>query len=399
MESEYSFLKNNFDDIVFVLKGMGKDKFVTNIRSILSNEYNEKYKDNNSIEYLYKCIEDVVYLIEENKISISNVCNVSEAYGELSYGDDTIERIDYLLWTYVVLVRYIYEYVYNVGKSFSIERMTYAISDFESFDLIFKSITKNGFYFFYLHVKNVYIYRVIRNDSDKINEKIKAVNKLNEKIDMALANNESITIRLKKFEFFEDEKYSNFEKKLTEMSDVLENRIDEKAKEIHEMSEAINGMNDSVTFMGLDNAYKKIHDEKITEKKYALGVLWLSVFLVFLPLTIKVLISTFNSGYVSSIYDYGLTVTGTIIFIYYFRVALLNYNSIKTELMQIKLRRGLCMFINMYVDFSKRNDNHESLSKFESLIFSNIIPDDKKIPSTLDGIEQIAKLINALKSK
>ena len=57
------------------------------------------------------------------------------------------------------------------------------------------------------------------------------------------------------------------------------------------------------------------------------------------------------------------------------------------------------MFINMYVDFSKRNDNHESLSKFESLIFSNIIPDDKKIPSTLDGIEQIAKLINALKSK
>ncbi|HCT5879224.1 TPA: hypothetical protein OT180_002248 [Morganella morganii] len=399
MESEYSFLKNHFDDIVLVLKGMEKDKFVTNIRSILSSEYNEKYKDNNSIEYLYKCIEDVVNLIEENKISISKICKVSDAYGELSYGDDTVERIDYLLWSYVVLVRYIYEYMYNVGDSFSIERMTYAISDFKNFDFIFSNITQNKFRFFYLYVRDVYAYKVMRNDNEDLNKKIKNINKLSGKVDAALSSNESISVRLDKFEFFEDEKYTGFEKKLTEITDSLENRIDVKAKEIQDMMKVINEMNDSVTFMGLDNAYKKIHDEKIAEKENALYVLWLSAILVLVPLVIKVSISIFNSGYVSNIYDYGLTVTGTVIFIYYFRVALLNYNSIKTELMQIKLRRGLCMFISMYVDFSKRNDNPESLSKFETLIFSNIIPDDKKVPSTLDGIEQLAKLINSLKNK
>ncbi|HEI8949290.1 TPA: hypothetical protein SLH21_001053 [Morganella morganii] len=396
MESEYGFLEREFENIVSVLKGMNKDDFVLGVRSILKNENNI---DDGLIKRLLKCIEDVTNLIEENKVSISSVCKISNKNGPLSYADDTVGRVSHLLWVYIVLVRFLYEYMYNISNSYSIERITYAISDFEKFDLLYNNIINDDFYYFYLNTRKVYIYRVICNHNNELSSRVNNLDNYTKKVESALASNEYISSRLDKFDFFEDEKYSKFEKKLTGITEDLETRVDEKVKEIKEIKDIINDMNDSVTFMGLDNAYKKIHDEKIIEKKNALRVLWVSVFFVFLPLVIKICVSLFKDGYESSIYDYGLTVTGTVIFIYYFRVALLNYNSIKTELMQVKLRRSLCMFINMYVDFSKRNDNPESLSKFESLIFSNIIPDDKRVPSTLDGIEQIAKLINSLKSK
>lgn len=44
---------------------------------------------------------------------------------------------------------------------------------------------------------------------------------------------------------------------MTGITEDLETRVDEKVKEIKEIKDIINDMNDSVTFMGLDNAYKK----------------------------------------------------------------------------------------------------------------------------------------------
>ena len=68
--------------------------------------------------------------------------------------------------------------------------------------------------------------------------------------------------------------------------------------------------------------------------------------------------------------------------------------------MQIELRKSLCQFIQSYSDYSSeiRENNPEALSKFEDVVFSNIMLSDDKIPSTFDGIEQIASLINALKN-
>ncbi|WP_314325978.1 hypothetical protein, partial [Comamonas aquatica] len=55
-----------------------------------------------------------------------------------------------------------------------------------------------------------------------------------------------------------------------------------------------------------------------------------------------------------------------------------------------------------YTEFSSdaAKKSPETLKKFESVIFSNIVTTPKKIPSTFDGIESITNLISlAKKSK
>lgn len=85
--------------------------------------------------------------------------------------------------------------------------------------------------------------------------------------------------------------------------------------------------------------------------------------------------------------------------IYYFRISLANVNSIKAQMIQISLRMSLCQFIENYTKFSSKvnADNKDLLTKFEDVIFSNIMPNAEKIPSTFDGVEQLAKLLTSLK--
>jgi len=90
----------------------------------------------------------------------------------------------------------------------------------------------------------------------------------------------------------------------------------------------------------------------------------------------------------------------TIIFIYFFRISLQSLNSSKAQRDQIELRKTLCTFIQHYVRYSAeiKKDDPDSLTKFENIIFSNILPNGNDIPSAYDGIEQLAKLITSVKS-
>lgn len=44
-----------------------------------------------------------------------------------------------------------------------------------------------------------------------------------------------------------------------------------------------------------------------------------------------------------------------------------------------------------------RENMKESLERFESVIFAPIVATDDKIPATLDGMEQLGKLIDMVK--
>lgn len=90
-----------------------------------------------------------------------------------------------------------------------------------------------------------------------------------------------------------------------------------------------------------------------------------------------------------------------IILLYFFRVVLHNYKSIKAQVLQIELRQTLCQFIQNYADYSKeiKKGDPTALEKFESLIFSGIISDAENLPSTFDGMDQIGKLLSSLKGK
>lgn len=90
-----------------------------------------------------------------------------------------------------------------------------------------------------------------------------------------------------------------------------------------------------------------------------------------------------------------------IIIIYFFRVSLFNFRSIKAQMTQLSLRMSLCQFIQSYADYSKGiiSDNKDLLVRFENIIFSNIVVTEENIPSTYDGLEQLATMIGTLKKK
>lgn len=91
-------------------------------------------------------------------------------------------------------------------------------------------------------------------------------------------------------------------------------------------------------------------------------------------------------------------ITIEILLLYYFRISIQNYNNTKSQIMQLETRNAVCQFIEPYLKF--KNDNKQleaSLNSFESLVFSNLAPNDEKIPSTFDGLEQLARLIKNIK--
>ncbi len=86
---------------------------------------------------------------------------------------------------------------------------------------------------------------------------------------------------------------------------------------------------------------------------------------------------------------------------YFFRVALHGYRAIKAQLIQIDLRMALCQFIQEYAKYAKdiRKDSPELLDRFDQLIFSGIVNSEAAIPSTLDGLEHVANVLDKLKAK
>lgn len=85
---------------------------------------------------------------------------------------------------------------------------------------------------------------------------------------------------------------------------------------------------------------------------------------------------------------------------YFFRLAYSNYKATKVQIMQLQMRRALCQFIQEYVKFS---DNHSSsqhsLLGFENAIFGALVDDPKEIPTAFDGLDQIARLLEAIRKK
>ncbi len=89
-----------------------------------------------------------------------------------------------------------------------------------------------------------------------------------------------------------------------------------------------------------------------------------------------------------------------IILIYFFRVILYNHRSVEAQKIQLELRKTLCQFIQSYAEYSvniKKQDS-AALEKFENLIFSGIISNPEKLPSTFDGLDQVGNLVKRVKN-
>ncbi|MCG5371067.1 hypothetical protein ACLFLC_11015 [Providencia rettgeri] len=216
-----------------------------------------------------------------------------------------------------------------------------------------------------------------------------------------------ISNKIKSYDDIKSELYSKVKSEFLEIEketdkgiNRLETQLQEKIVELGALEKRINENNDSAIFVSLDKGYKSFFRSKSIELKSAFRWTLGLGGAVLLPAIVKALgVMGWISIPAYNIYGYIGSATVTFILLYYFRVSYLSYNSIKTELTQISLRRNLCAFINGYSDFAQRNKNSpESLKQFENIIFSNIVSDSKNIPAAYDGMEQLAKLIVSLKA-
>lgn len=181
--------------------------------------------------------------------------------------------------------------------------------------------------------------------------------------------------------------------------------IDLKTQEINKLKENLEQYKAAFNFVGLFQGFDELAAEKKTDKSRILKYLNLLGILIILPIAAEITfiicnIETFEKDKGSLIVLLVPTLSLIGILIYYFRVLLANFNSVKSQLLQLELRKTLCRFIQNYVDYSteiKKKDK-DSLVKFENVIFSGLVMSDEKLPSTFDGVEQLATLIKSVKS-
>lgn len=199
----------------------------------------------------------------------------------------------------------------------------------------------------------------------------------------------------------------DFSKVKTEAENLKEKwdeELKEKEKKVSSLNEILIGQQDAYNFVGLYAGFAKLGRVKSKELIWSRCVMF--AIGAFIPLFIILQAVFFHTSSVNFEKAIDLvklipSASITLIMVYYFRVSLSNYSSVRAQIMQIELRKSLCRFIQRYSEYSEgiSKTNPNLLSKFEDVIFSNIMASEDKIPSTFDGIEQMANLISSLKPK
>jgi len=83
--------------------------------------------------------------------------------------------------------------------------------------------------------------------------------------------------------------------------------------------------------------------------------------------------------------------------IYFFKILLQRYYSLKAEILQIENRRTLCGFIIPYMEYAKTHDKTDMLNQFNEIIFKPIVTDSKDIPKLVDGMSSLANLLESIR--
>ena len=182
----------------------------------------------------------------------------------------------------------------------------------------------------------------------------------------------------------------------------LETVLTTKIEEVEKLKNTLENYKDAFNFVGLHQGFGNILDKKQTEKKYLRGFLILFGVLLIVPIICTLLVrlnmQDFNLWHGVSLFLPVMSLE--LILIYFFRILLSNYNSLKTQIVQLELRQTLCQFIQGYSEYAieiKKADK-QVLDKFENIIFSSVLSDESNIPSTFDGLDAISKLMKSIKN-
>lgn len=206
----------------------------------------------------------------------------------------------------------------------------------------------------------------------------------------------------------EIETLKNFETvaaKAKKLKEEWEHDLNEREGRVKAIEASLSRYENGFNFVGLYQGFDDLANEKKSELDGILFWLKLLSVIIFLPIITEFLviyrsidnISAIRDGLLASIFP---TLSLVAISIYYFRVLLFNYKSVKSQLLQIDLRKTLCRFIQSYSEYASKIKSQDAdvLDKFERIIFSGIVTEDGNLPSTFDGVEQIGNFIKSIKS-
>lgn len=202
--------------------------------------------------------------------------------------------------------------------------------------------------------------------------------------------------------------FKDFEDKKTEAEKLKaqwDAEIESKRAIASELKEKLDEYKIGFNFVGLYQGFSDMASRKEREASWLFFSLLAMGFLILAPLFVELYLAVngLQSDKKLSI-DYLYVVLPLlsieIVLIYFFRIVLLNHRSAKAQIMQIELRKTLCQFIQSYADYSLviKKQDPSALEKFENVIFSGVLLDPEKLPSTFDGLEHIGGLIKSIKN-
>lgn len=160
-------------------------------------------------------------------------------------------------------------------------------------------------------------------------------------------------------------------------------------------------------FVGLTAAFKSLLGTKSREKWVAfiavitLGILAIGIPVVILALRFNSDASSFGDSWSPTAAASLVAIAGVeIIALYFFRVSLRNYQVSRSQITSLQLRSALCAFIEGYLEFRSRVGGKDpaALAGFEQLIFAGLPDSADGMPSTLDGLAQVADIVRAARS-
>jgi len=189
--------------------------------------------------------------------------------------------------------------------------------------------------------------------------------------------------------------------------DEINSRIDDWDKGLKERESAVENLSNvlknyekAFNFVGLYQGFDDLHQSKLTEWRWSRFFTFLLGSLTILPMILRVYKFPEKNEININLMAYSINlipyIALTLLILYFFRISYRIMDDLKSQILQIELRKALCQFVQSYTDFSSDASKKapETLKKFESVIFSNIVSTSEKIPSTFDGIESIKNIIS-----
>lgn len=217
-----------------------------------------------------------------------------------------------------------------------------------------------------------------------------------------------------------EEKSEIIQRNLTARTSRLESFLEDKEKKVNDLATLLEKYKTAFNFVGLYDGFNNLSEIKNNQKMKTYNfAIFLGFLLILVPL-LSIIFQSYMVFWVSdTVFDFKtLTVTSQFnwakvlpflglefILIYFFRIVLNRLNTLQTEIVQIELRKSLCQFIQDYARYAKElreqssNDKEKVnlLEKFENIIFSNILSQPEKVPSTFDGLEQLSNFLKEFK--